>query len=75
VFVLKAKFSNLIKSLALMHEVSIPDPDNVEEKTILDLLIFAEIRLEPARGRMKGKMSKWRRESLFSIVQWVMTSV
>lgn len=69
---LTAKFSAFVKSIAHLHETSYADIG--DEKTVLDMLMYAEVRLRPSKGRMKGKGSrsaKWTRQSVFLVVPWV----
>lgn len=51
--VLTAKFSTFVKSIAHLHEIS--DADIDDEKTVM---MHAEVRLRPSKGRMKGKGSR-----------------
>ena len=72
--VLTAKFSTFVKSIAHLHEIS--DADIDDEKTVLDMMMYAEVRLRPSKGRMKGKGkgsrgAKWTRQSVFLVVSWV----
>ena len=61
----------MVTKLAKLHEVADADAILVTDLQVLDVLKYAEVRINNCKGPQKGKGDQRKKKSFCSIIPWV----
>jgi len=56
----------MTQSLAKLHEMTVSS-----EKDVLEVIMYADARLRPSKGRGKGKKRSKSDKSVITVLEWV----